>query len=64
MPTSHNGRQELERERADLPSQLATYQRELDDTAPEHTARRERLAWQIRRAQKRIAEIEALLNGS
>ena len=64
MPTSHNERHVLERERATLPGQLAIYQRELDDTAPEHTARRERLAWQIRRVQKRIAEIETLLNGS
>ena len=30
-------------------------------THPEHTPRRERLIWQIRRDQKRIAEIEARL---
>ena len=43
--------------------QLAAYQGDLDATAHEHKARRERLAWQIRRIQKRIAEIDALLTG-
>ena len=47
MPTSHNERQALERERATLPGQLAIYQRELDATTPEENARRERFLWQI-----------------
>ena len=59
MPAPTNERQALERERAELPSQLAHYQRELDATPQENRERRERLAWQIRRAEKRMAEIEA-----
>jgi hypothetical protein len=61
MPAPTNERQALERERAELPAQVANYQRELDATPPENTARRERLEWQIRRARKRMAEIEAVL---
>jgi hypothetical protein len=45
MPSATNERQDLERERAELPAQRATYEAELDATAPEHKARRERLAW-------------------
>jgi hypothetical protein len=61
MPPPTHERQALERERAELPSQLAAHQAKLDATAPEHKARRERLMWQIRRVQKRLAEIEARL---
>jgi len=61
MPRPLNERQSLEQERAELPSQIAAYESELDATPPEHTARRERLVWQLRRAQKRLAEIEARL---
>ncbi len=57
MPASTNERQALERERAELPGQLAAHQRKLDTTLPEHKARRERLKWQIRRVQKRLAAI-------
>jgi hypothetical protein len=64
MPAPNNERQALERERGELPDQLATYQSELDATAPEHKERREKLLWQIRRAQTRIAEIEARLAGT
>jgi septal ring factor EnvC (AmiA/AmiB activator) len=64
MPRPLNERQSLERERAELPSQIAVYEADLDATPPEHKARRERLAWQLRRAQKRLAEVEArLANG-
>jgi hypothetical protein len=62
MPAPTNERQALEREREQLPSQRARYQRELDATAPEDTARR-RFMWQLRRAQKRMAEVEARLTG-
>ena len=61
MPTPTNERQALERELAELPAQIAGYQRELDATPTENTARRERLAWQIRRDQKRLAEVTARL---
>jgi hypothetical protein len=64
MPAPTNERQALEREPAKLPGQIAAYQRELDATPAEHKARRERLVWQIRRDQKRMAEVEARLAGS
>jgi len=63
MPRPTNERQSIERERAELPSQIAAYESELEATPPEHKARRERLAWQLRRAQKRLAEVEARLAG-
>jgi len=63
MPAPTNERQSLERERAELPEQIAAYQRELDATPSENKARRERLEWQIRRVQKRMAEVEARLAG-
>jgi len=52
----------LERERTCRA--LATYQRELEATVPGHTPTRERLAWQIRLVQKRMAEIDALLRAA
>ena len=61
MPAPTNERQALERERAELPGQIVAYESELEATPPEHKARRERLAWQLRRAQKRLAEVEARL---
>ena len=64
MPASTNERQALERERAELPGQLAAHQAQLDATPPENKARREMREWQIRRARKRLAEIEARLAGS
>ena len=63
MPAPHNERQALERERGELSDQLATYQRELETTAQEHKERHERLLWQIRRVQKRMAELDARLAG-
>ena len=63
MPAPTNERQALEHERADFPRHLTAYQGELDAAAPEHKRRRERLAWQIRRVQKRMVEIDALLTG-
>ena len=64
MPRPMNERQSLEQERAELPSQLAAHQAQLDATPPESKARRERLEWQIRRVQKRMAEVEARLFGN
>ena len=64
MPAPHNEGQALERERKELPDQVATYQRELEATPPENKARRERLMWQIRRDQKRTVEINRRLAGS
>jgi septal ring factor EnvC (AmiA/AmiB activator) len=64
MSAPTNERQALERERAELLAHVANYQRELDATPREQRERRERLTWQIRRAQKRMAEVAARLAGS
>jgi len=64
MPVPTNERQALERERAELPAHVANYQRELDATPQENRERRERLVWQIRRVEKRIAEVRARLTGA
>jgi hypothetical protein len=63
MPAPTNERQALERERGELPSQVVAFQAELEATPPEHKTRREMLTWQIRRVQKRMAEIDTLLTG-
>jgi hypothetical protein len=64
MPAPTNERQALERERAELPAHVANYQRELDATPPENRERRERLDWQIRRVEKRMAEVHARLTSA
>jgi hypothetical protein len=64
MPAPTNERQALERECAELPTHVANYQRELDATPQENRERRERLAWQIRRVQKRIAEVHSRLTAA
>jgi septal ring factor EnvC (AmiA/AmiB activator) len=61
MPAPTNERQALERERDELSAQLADYRREIAATGGEYQERRERLAWQIRRAQNRLGEVEARL---
>jgi hypothetical protein len=61
MPAPMNERQALERERAELPAHLANYRRELDATPADQKERRERLEWQVRLVQKRMAAIEARL---
>jgi septal ring factor EnvC (AmiA/AmiB activator) len=61
MPAPTNERQALERERAELPTHIANYQRELDATPQEQRERRERLTWQIRRAEKRTKDLKARL---
>ena len=61
MPAPTNERQALERERAELPAHVANYQRELNATPQENGERRERLAWQIQRVEKRMAEVQERL---
>jgi hypothetical protein len=60
MPSPLNERQSLEQERAELPDQITAYQQELAAGLADKT-RREWLDWQIRRAQKRMVEVEARL---
>jgi hypothetical protein len=50
-----------EEERAELPALIAHYRHELTVTPAEDKTRREMLDWQIRWAQKRLAEVEARL---
>ena len=64
MPAPTNERQALERERAELPAHVANYQRELNATPQENRERRERLAWQIQRVEKRMAEVQERLGGT
>jgi hypothetical protein len=61
MPRPLSERQALERERDELPGQIETYQRELLATPVEEQEKRERLRWQVRRAEKRLEEINARL---
>jgi chromosome segregation ATPase len=60
MPRPLNERQSLEQERAEIPAQIAAYRQELENGRP-HKTRRERLEWQIRERDKRLAEIERRL---
>jgi hypothetical protein len=48
-------------ERADIPERIAALQRDLDATPIENTPRRDRLTWTIRRAEKRMAALDARL---
>jgi len=64
MRVPPNERRALERERKELTDQLASIQAELDATAQALKARRERLVWQIRAAQKRMVEVDRRLAGS
>lgn len=60
MPRPRNERQELEQELAEIPGQIAAYRNELENGSPKR-ARRERLEWQIREREKRLAEVETRL---
>jgi hypothetical protein len=60
MPRPRNERKALEEERGEIPGLVAAYRQELENGRP-HKARRERLDWQIREREKRLAAIEARL---
>jgi hypothetical protein len=64
MPAPTNERQALERERAELRQQVEAQKNELAIAVGVNKDRRERLDSQIRRAQKRLAEVEARLAAS
>ena len=51
----------LERERAELLGQMAAYRQELENAPTLKRARREWLEWQVRRDEKRVAEVEGRL---
>lgn len=61
-PHPLNERQALEHElREELPAQLAAYRQELENAPVINRTRRERLEWEIRRMQKRMADVEMRL---
>jgi hypothetical protein len=62
MPRPRNERQALEEERdVELPTQLAKFRRNLEATSSEDKTRREFVEWQIRFAEKRMADVLARL---
>jgi hypothetical protein len=56
-----NAREAWAQERAEIPAEIAALQRDRDATPPGQIARRERLAWKIRRYQLRMAMLDARL---
>jgi hypothetical protein len=60
MPRPLNERKSLEQERAELSCQIAAYWNELENGSPRPT-RRERLEWQIRERENRLADVRARL---
>jgi hypothetical protein len=61
MVRPFNERDAWAQERAELPAQIAALQRDLDATPIGNTPRRDRLTWTIRRAEKRLTELDARL---
>jgi hypothetical protein len=61
MPRPRSERQAWEDERAEIPAQIAAFQRALAATPAADTEGRERLTWNIRRAEQRMAELDARL---
>ena len=62
MPRPRNERQSLEEERdVELPAQIARYRRELEAIPLTDKTRREFIEWQIRFAEKRMADVCARL---
>jgi hypothetical protein len=64
MPRPFNERQSLEQERAEISGQIAAYRQELENASYLSRARRERLDWQIREREKRLAEVETRLRNA
>jgi hypothetical protein len=61
MPRRRSEREQWKEERAEIPAQIAALQRELEATPATHAERREGLTWKIRRAERRMAELDARL---
>ncbi len=60
MPASLDERRSLEQERTEMSGQITASRQELENGSP-HKARRDRLDWQITKAQRRLAQVEARL---
>jgi hypothetical protein len=61
MPRPRSERQAWQQERVEIPALIAALRRELAATPAADTENRERLTWRIRRAEKRMAELDARL---
>lgn len=61
MPRPRSERQAWQEERVETPALIAALQRELAATAAADMESRERLTWRIRRAEQRLAELDARL---
>jgi hypothetical protein len=61
MPRPLSEREQWKEERAEIPAQITALQRELEATPATHPERREALTWKIRRAEQRMAELDARL---
>jgi hypothetical protein len=61
MPRPRTERQAWQEERVETPALIAALQRELAATPAADTESRERLTWRIRRAEQRLAELDARL---
>jgi hypothetical protein len=61
MPRPRSEREQWKEERAEIPAQIAALQRDLDATPATHSERCEGLTWKIRRAEQRLAELDARL---
>jgi hypothetical protein len=61
MPRPRSERHVWEDERAEIPAQIAAWQRDLAATPADDREGRERLMWLTRRAEQRMAELDARL---
>jgi hypothetical protein len=61
MPTPPNERRSLEQELAEIPGQITARRAEWATTPAVNKARRQRLVWQIKEREKRLAYVQARL---
>jgi hypothetical protein len=64
MPRPKSDREAWEEELNELSALIAERQKELEATRVEDQDRRENLQWRIRRAEKRMADLRARLQGA
>jgi hypothetical protein len=64
MPRPRDEREAWAQERAEIPEQIAAWHETLAATPAADTTRREALTWKIRRAERRLAELDARLEAT
>jgi hypothetical protein len=64
MPRPRSEREQWAEERAEIPAQIAAWHETLAATPAADTTRREALTWKIRRAERRLAELDARLEAT